>query len=969
MRSIRRRVALLAAAALTATCLAATVAPPSTGATPRHTVSFDHYSLLIDGQRVVIRAAEFHYFRLPSPDLWRDVLEKYKAAGFNTVSIYFDWAYHSPKPGVYDFTGVRDVDRLLDTAEQVGLYVIARPGPYINAEVTGGGFPAWLKEVPGRARSSAPGYTAAYQDWLSHIDAILAPHQITHGGSLILYNAENEYAVNTDAAYMQAVQDKAHADGIDVPITTNDCCDAASWSSTWATGPGAVELPGVDDYPQSFNCDQPTTTWGPWGEGITERLRDDIPVFAAEYQAGSIDQPRVGFDGCRELTGVDYMRFFYKRNVIVSGATLFNYYMGFGGTNWGWLAQPNDVYTSYDYGAAITEARQLTAKYDEFKRQNYFLASAPIAKTDPATAPVSDNAAVATVARRNPDTGTQFVLVTHADRNATTNEQARVHWATPDGTYDVPVRVDGHDARILIAGLSFGGQRLVWSNSELMTDATIGHRDVALLYGRDGEPGSTVLRYSTQPAVRVLDGSATASYDAATGDLRLDYVHSGLTRVAISGGGRPPLLLLLATVDEAARFWRADTPSGPVLVRGTSLVRSAAVHDGAVELRADTAQPGPVEVWAPAPRLQVNGADVATKPTASGSLLGYLPGPRAMQLPSLSAWRTARASPETQPGFDDSSWTVADHTTTSAPYPPKTLPVLYADDYGYHYGSVWYRGHFTANGTESSVSLNAITGLKGHYLVWLNGHYLGSAVGGVQADTDTGNPDPGHGDFPIPAGTVHAGELATLAVLVENMGHNDDWIADDNRFKQPRGLVAATIVGADAPISWRIRGARGREDLPDPARGPLNVGGLYGERAGWYLPGFPDAGWQSTPSPAAAPVSPGVTWYRSTFDLDLPRGQDTSVALHFDGPDAHGYRVYAYLNGWNLADYSADVGPQRDFVLPTGLLRERGTNTLALAVIAEQDVTPAAPRLVVMGAQRGGVPVHDVPSPTYADLR
>jgi hypothetical protein len=112
-----------------------------------------------------------------------------------------------------------------------------------------------------------------------------------------------------------------------------------------------------------------------------------------------------------------------------------------------------------------------------------------------------------------------------------------------------------------------------------------------------------------------------------------------------------------------------------------------------------------------------------------------------------------------------------------------------------------------------------------------------------------------------------------------------------------------------------------------------------------------------------------VTWYRSTFDLDLPRGQDTSVALHFDGPDAHGYRVYAYLNGWNLADYSADVGPQRDFVLPTGLLRERGTNTLALAVIAEQDVTPAAPRLVVMGAQRGGVPVHDVPSPTYADLR
>lgn len=41
-----------------------------------------------------------------------------------------------------DFSGVRDVDRLLRTAADVGLYVVAQPGPYINAETTGGGFPA-----------------------------------------------------------------------------------------------------------------------------------------------------------------------------------------------------------------------------------------------------------------------------------------------------------------------------------------------------------------------------------------------------------------------------------------------------------------------------------------------------------------------------------------------------------------------------------------------------------------------------------------------------------------------------------------------------------------------------------------------------------------------------------------------------------------------------------------------------------
>src|SRR5450756_456850 len=114
-------------------------ARPAMAASPQtaHTVSYDGYSLMIDGKRTYIWAGEFHYYRLPSPDLWRDVLQKMKAAGFNATSIYFDWAYHSPKPGVYDFTGVRDVDKLLDIANEVGIYVIARPGPYINAEVDG----------------------------------------------------------------------------------------------------------------------------------------------------------------------------------------------------------------------------------------------------------------------------------------------------------------------------------------------------------------------------------------------------------------------------------------------------------------------------------------------------------------------------------------------------------------------------------------------------------------------------------------------------------------------------------------------------------------------------------------------------------------------------------------------------------------------------------------------------------------
>jgi beta-galactosidase GanA len=941
--------------------IAALVTAPGAAAQPSrpvHQVSYDHYSVSVDGQRILLWGGEFHYFRLPSPELWRDVLEKIRAGGFNGVSLYFDWAYHSPAPGVYDFTGVRDIDRLLRLTEELGLYVVVRPGPYINAEVTGGGFPAWLKQVPGRARSSDPGYTAAYRDWLGHVNPIIARHQVTRGGSVLLYNVENEYAVNTDAGYMTDLQNQARTAGITVPITHNACCDAASWSSSWGTGPGAVQIPGVDDYPQSFECQTPQV-WGPWGEGVTERLRDDAPVYAAEYQGGAIDLNRAGYPGCRVLTGPDYMKFFYKSNLVASGATLFGYYMAFGGTNWGWLGQPNDVYTSYDYGAAITESRQLTAKYDEFKRQGYFATTvAPLTKTDPATAPPSANPAVATSARANPDSRTQFVLVRHTDRASSTDEATMLDWATPDGRYAVPARVNGRDAKVLVAGYDLGGQRLVWSSSEIMTHVFTGGRDVALLYGRDGESGSTVLRYRSRPEVRVLDGTVRSVFDPATGDLRLDYVHSGLSRVLVSGGGRRPMLLLLGTDETAAQFWRVDTNAGPILVRGTSLARSARVDGDTVRLRADTAAPGEVEVFGPAStrRLVVGGEAVRLRQTTSGSLLGRLSGPGPVRLPELTGWRYRAEAPESAVNFDDSRWTTADRTTSTSPLPPKTLPVLYAGDYGFDYGHVWYRGHFTATGAETSVSLNAITGKNGIYQVWLNGRYLGVANGGTEADSDAPvNPDPGPGNFPIPPGLLSPGAPAVLSVLVENMGHNDDWIADDNRFKQPRGLVGASVAGTTAPIGWRIQGAP--RDRSDSVRGPLNNGGLFGERAGWHLPGTDGRGWRPVGSPADGALEPGIAWYRTTFRLDLPREADVSVGLRFGGDTSRHYRVLVFLNGWNVGKYVNDVGPQRDFVLPAGLLAEHGDNTLALAVI---DTAPAAGgpgpvSLVALGNQRGGV--------------
>src|ERR1051325_5051597 len=83
---------------------------PACAGTP-HQISWDNRSIKIDGQRVFIWSGEMHPFRLPSPGLWRDVLQKMKAMGFNTVTYYIPWGYFTPKRGIYDFSGIRDVDR------------------------------------------------------------------------------------------------------------------------------------------------------------------------------------------------------------------------------------------------------------------------------------------------------------------------------------------------------------------------------------------------------------------------------------------------------------------------------------------------------------------------------------------------------------------------------------------------------------------------------------------------------------------------------------------------------------------------------------------------------------------------------------------------------------------------------------------------------------------------------------------
>lgn len=971
-----------------------TVAPAT------HTVTYDKYSLMIDGQRTFIWSGEFEYWRLPSPSEWLDILQKMKAEGYNTVTIYFNWAYHSPKPGVYDFSGVRDVNKLLDMAAKVGLYVIARPGPYINAETSTGGLPGWLTTQAGKARTNAPDYEAAADQWLSQIDAILKNHQLTNGtGTVILYQIENELASTGggEYAYMQNLYNQARSDGITVPIFHNDKGRNGIWVPANSGVPGTVtgpnDLYAFDGYPGGTCHTNATPSspsaapdWGIWGPGGAKggsSASPNTPGFAAEFGGGWFDY--WGSQGTYDCTalqeGSGYERVFYDTN-IANRLTIQNFYMTFGGTSWGWLPAPV-VYTSYDYGAAINEARQLRPKATTMKELGLGLQSlAPvITKVDRGDPVTPSSSAIKVYNDVNPDTGTHFYIAVHNPSNATTDDSFTFPITTSDGTYTVPqqgtLAINGQDAKTLVADYDMAGQHLVYSTSEIMTHFTQDGHDVALLYGRNGEDGETVLRYDSAPHVSVLAGTVASTYDPSTGDLRLDYAHNGLAEVQFHGGNRPPLTLLLADESTAGRFWRQDTAAGPVLEEGPELVRTASADGNALALTGDTSASTPLRVWAPAQMHSIawdgTGVATSTNPDGSQSATSNLAGPDAVTLPDLSqaTWKFAPEAPEAQPSFDDTSWQVADKTTTnSTTAPPAGQPVLTADDYGFHQGDVWYRGTYSGGGSATTITMRYGGGGAGMLQGWLDGVYLGQNVlsSGVSSPPTTGKVT-----FTIPAGLRTDG-THVLAVMVRNDGHNEDGGVNDAQ-KEGRGLISVAMTddsyqAVTPQMTWRIQGNLGGEDLADPARGVDNNGGLYGERHGWYLPSYPDGDWATTTVPAATAMS-GTSWYRTTFSLDVPAADDASLGLTIGNPSqprsSANYRALIFVNGWNVGQYIANVGPQHTFAIPNGVLNPQGDNTLAIAVTSNGGAGNGLENvsLVNLGTVRGGVPVTMDQAPSW----
>ncbi len=339
-------------------------------------ITFDKNSLIVDDKRVFIRSGAFHYFRTPGAELAKDRFMKLKAAGYNTVDIYFNWNYHSKSEGEYDFEGIKNVRKVLEVAKEIGLFVIARPGPFINAEVNAGGLPFWLlknKNVIPRNRIGSqyyysPEYMTFVSQWYDQIISVIKDFD-----NVIAFQIENEYATDEmEEQYMQELYQMARKRGITCPIFHNDAYNAGLWAEV-------VDIYACDIYPyinpnQNWKQDHFCFDIIDNLEDMVRSAKEDAPIFVAEMQAGWFDKwDGVGYKVMRKALGDEHINIMTK-TAISQGCTMFNHYMAVGGTSWNDLAC-DEVYTSYEFCAGIDEFGNIHPNFYKAKEINYFLQS------------------------------------------------------------------------------------------------------------------------------------------------------------------------------------------------------------------------------------------------------------------------------------------------------------------------------------------------------------------------------------------------------------------------------------------------------------------------------------------------------------------------------------------------------------------------------------------------------------------
>ncbi|KAJ8507813.1 hypothetical protein ONZ45_g9854 [Pleurotus djamor] len=948
---------------------------------------------------------------MPATELWKDVLEKFKAAGLNAVSVYWHWGLTAPRNDTLRFTAHNDLRKFFQTAQDVGILVIIRPGPYANAETAGGGIPGWATNLPDRARTNGTAYREAWRPYILGVARETAPFQYPDG-PVIAIQSENEYSTSATEhipgldEHMQDIIDTLREGGITkIPTIHNDKNPSGQYARQ---GLGKVDLYGWDGYPLGFDCDNPSR----WTELSTshdtshQTLNPAEPLALFEWQGGAFSYwSGPSYDMCYELINEQFANVYYKNNYAAE-ASIQNLYMTYGGTNWGNL-HTHTIYSSYDYGAAIREDRTLSPKISELKFQSLFLHASPdyllVGRIGNGTVGLGTAYSVSpdifTTHLHAPQNDVNFYVVRQRTNQKTTDTvfQLKVN-TTLEGEILIPktgsLVLAGRESKILVTNYPFGKSKLHYSTMEVMTwasfqgDAPSEKVDTILLYALEGQPIEVAVVASKRTARPRIVGSTSVSASQAKGIVTISGRASGVSVVSFDNKR-----IIIADKKEASAFWApiltarggeqvpyTPTPDLPsVLVRGPYLVRSASLEGHRLFLTGDLNSTTTIEVFGSSDIKGVNwnGKPVTARLSELGSLRGTVQIPRSMhdiRIPKLEEleWRCADSLPEIKEGFDDTDervWVVANKTSTKRPQQPTAGKfVLYAGEYGFHSGDWVWRGHFSGNATGVELSIQG--GFSFGYSAFLNSHFLGSGQGTSHSQDGTDILSP---TFNFTQEMLLDGENV-LTIIHDSTGMNQDYDIDDEH-KTPRGIRGYRLLGAPGVDfdTWKVAGNFGGENAPDEVRGPYNEGGWWFERIGAHLPGFDASSWNASCSPYQGRTTPGVTVYRTAFKLNIPHNVDIPLSFHLELDQARPHRALIFVNGWQFGRFISTHGPQTSFPVPEGIFNHRGENEVLISLWALNEggahlkKLSLSKRAVLESSKSAKVDIE--PAPGWSELR
>ena len=317
-------------------------------------LTIDRTQFLMDGKPYRIISGAMHYFRIV-PEYWEDRLRKLKECGFNTVETYSCWNLHERREGEFDFSGILDITAYIRTAQNLGLNVILRPGPYICGEWDMGGLPSWLLRDPGLGlRCCDAGFLQKVRRYYRELLSRVRPLLCTNGGNIIMMQVENEYgSYGNDRNYLLEIEKIYRENGIDCLLFTSD--GSNDWMLSGGSLPHLLTTVNFGSRPElnfrelrKFKQGEPlmcTEFWSGW----FDHWREDHHTRSAEEIGENLQQ---------------------LQN---SGAS-FNFYMFHGGTNFGFCNGANHTgteyqptITSYDYCAPLSECGDMTPTYHRIR--------------------------------------------------------------------------------------------------------------------------------------------------------------------------------------------------------------------------------------------------------------------------------------------------------------------------------------------------------------------------------------------------------------------------------------------------------------------------------------------------------------------------------------------------------------------------------------------------------------------------